>query len=121
MTRPASRLSGARHEPAQNFLVLIATKLMIRIAPTAMELVLLCYLFSEYRGLFFGLSLVLRKCHPFANDFSARVMVFHVRGSLAYPDIRAAQILVEGLHRLEAAKALGETTIVSFLVDAPKH
>jgi hypothetical protein len=49
-------------------------------------------LFSEYRGLFFGLSLVLRKCHPFANDFSARVIVFHVRGSLAYPDIRAAQV-----------------------------
>ena len=30
-------------------------------------------------------------------------------------------VLVEGLHRLEAAKALGENTIVSFLVDAPKH
>ena len=30
-------------------------------------------------------------------------------------------VLVEGLHRLEAAKALGEKTIVSFLVDAPKH
>ena len=26
-------------------------------------------------------------------------------------------VLVEGLHRLEAAKALGETTIVGFLVD----
>jgi hypothetical protein len=25
------------------------------------------------------------------------------------------------LHRLEAAKALGEETIVAFLVDAPKH
>jgi sulfiredoxin len=30
-------------------------------------------------------------------------------------------VLVEGLHRLEAAKALGEKTIVSFLVDVPKH
>jgi ParB-like chromosome segregation protein Spo0J len=30
-------------------------------------------------------------------------------------------VLVEGLHRLEAAKALGEKTIVSFIVDAPKH
>jgi ParB-like chromosome segregation protein Spo0J len=30
-------------------------------------------------------------------------------------------VLVEGLHRLEAAKALGEKTIVAFLVDAPKH
>jgi predicted ATPase len=32
-----------------------------------------------------------------------------------------AQMLVAGLHRLEAAKAFGEKTIVSFLVDAPKH
>jgi sulfiredoxin len=30
-------------------------------------------------------------------------------------------VLVEGLHRLEAAKALGEKTIVGFLVNARKH
>ena len=30
-------------------------------------------------------------------------------------------ILVEGLHRLEAAKALGEETIIGFRVDARKH
>ena len=30
-------------------------------------------------------------------------------------------LVVEGLHRLEAAKALGEQTIVAFLVDARKH
>jgi sulfiredoxin len=30
-------------------------------------------------------------------------------------------ILVEGLHRLEAAKALGEKTIVGYRVDARKH
>jgi sulfiredoxin len=30
-------------------------------------------------------------------------------------------VLVEGLHRLEAAKALSEETIVAFLVDARKH
>ena len=30
-------------------------------------------------------------------------------------------VLVEGLQRLEAAKSLGETTIVGFLVDARKH
>jgi sulfiredoxin len=30
-------------------------------------------------------------------------------------------VLVEGLHRLEAAKALGEKAILCFLVDAPKH
>ena len=30
-------------------------------------------------------------------------------------------VLVEGLHRLEAARALGEETIVGFRVDARKH
>lgn len=30
-------------------------------------------------------------------------------------------VLVEGLHRLEACKMLGETTIFGYLVDARKH
>jgi ParB-like chromosome segregation protein Spo0J len=30
-------------------------------------------------------------------------------------------VLVEGLHRLEACKALGETTIAGYLVQATKH
>lgn len=30
-------------------------------------------------------------------------------------------VLVEGLHRLEAAKALGETSIAGYRVDARKH
>jgi ParB-like chromosome segregation protein Spo0J len=30
-------------------------------------------------------------------------------------------VLVEGLHRSEAARALGEKTIAGFLVDARKH
>ena len=30
-------------------------------------------------------------------------------------------VLVEGLHRLEAARALGERTIVGYRVDARKH
>ncbi|MFZ2065414.1 MAG: ParB N-terminal domain-containing protein [Xanthobacteraceae bacterium] len=30
-------------------------------------------------------------------------------------------VLVEGLHRLEAAKALGEATILGYRVDARKH
>jgi sulfiredoxin len=30
-------------------------------------------------------------------------------------------VLVEGLHRLEAAKSLGETTIDGYLVQARKH
>ncbi len=57
---------------------------MFRIAPTVMEFVLLRCLFSKCHSLFFGLSLVGRKSHPFANDFSARVVIFHIRGSFAY-------------------------------------
>jgi hypothetical protein len=49
-----------------------------------MELVLLGRLFGECHNLFFGMSLILRKRHPFANDFSARFVIFHIRGSLAY-------------------------------------
>jgi ParB-like chromosome segregation protein Spo0J len=30
-------------------------------------------------------------------------------------------VLIEGLHRLEACKALGETTIAGYLVQAAKH
>jgi ParB-like chromosome segregation protein Spo0J len=30
-------------------------------------------------------------------------------------------VLVEGLHRLEACRSLGETTIVGYLVQARKH
>jgi sulfiredoxin len=30
-------------------------------------------------------------------------------------------VLVEGLHRLEACKALGETTVSAYLVEARKH
>jgi sulfiredoxin len=39
---------------------------------------------------------------------------------LVRPD-GARFVLVEGLHRLEAAKALGEKTIVGYFVDARKH
>jgi sulfiredoxin len=39
---------------------------------------------------------------------------------LVRPD-GARFVLVEGLHRLEAAKALGEKTIIGFLVVARKH
>ncbi len=39
---------------------------------------------------------------------------------LVRPD-GARFVLVEGLHRLEAAKALGEKTIVGFRDDARKH
>jgi len=33
----------------------------------------------------------------------------------------ARYVLVEGLHRLEACKALGEATILGYLVEARKH
>jgi hypothetical protein len=63
----------------------IAPKFVVRIAPTAMELVLLDGLFSERDNLFSGLTLILWKGHPLANDFAAGLVVFfHVRGSLAY-------------------------------------
>ena len=39
---------------------------------------------------------------------------------LVRPD-GARFVLVEGLHRLEAAKALGEKTILGYRVDARKH
>ena len=39
---------------------------------------------------------------------------------LVRPD-GARFVLIEGLHRLEAAKALGERTIVGFRVEARKH
>jgi hypothetical protein len=75
-----SRLASARHEPSHDFLVRIAPKFVIWIAPTAMELVLLDGLFSELDNLFSGLSLILWKGHPLANDFAARLVVlfFHV-------------------------------------------
>jgi hypothetical protein len=49
-----------------------------------MELVLLGYLFGECYNLLFGLALILRKRHPFANDLSARLVVFHVPDSLDF-------------------------------------
>jgi hypothetical protein len=50
-----------------------------------MKLVLLDGLFGEGDNLLFGLSLILWKGHPLANDFAACLVVFfHVRGSLAY-------------------------------------
>jgi hypothetical protein len=49
-----------------------------------MKFVLLDHLFGECRNLLFGLSFILRKGHPFANDFSARRVVIHV---LRFPRI----------------------------------
>src|SRR5262249_3658296 len=72
--RASSRPASARQQPPQYPTV--------RITAAAVQLVLLGGLLGERRGLFCGLSLVLRKRHPLANDPSARLLVFHVRGSL---------------------------------------
>jgi hypothetical protein len=54
--------------------------LLVRIAAAALELILLHSPLSEGYSLFFGLSLILRKLHPFADDLSARLVFFHFRG-----------------------------------------
>jgi hypothetical protein len=64
-----SRLASARQKPSHDFLERIALKFLIRIAPTAVKLVFLGRRFGECCNLFLGLSLILRKGHPFANDF----------------------------------------------------
>jgi hypothetical protein len=79
-------LAGARQQPSHDLLERIAPKFHIRIATTVMEFVLLYRFLGERRNLFFGLSLVFRKSPPFANYFSARIVVcFHVCGSLVRP------------------------------------
>ena len=79
-----SRLASAGQKPSHKFLVRIAPKFPRRIAPTAVELVFLGRRFGECCNLLLGLSLILWKGHPFANEFSARLVVFHVRGSFAH-------------------------------------
>jgi hypothetical protein len=70
--RGRSGPTNAQQEPSHYFLV--------RIAAAALELILLHSPLSEGCSLFFGLSLILRKLHPFADDLSARLVFFHVRG-----------------------------------------
>ena len=50
-----------------------------------MKLVLRDRLLSKGRSLPRRLSLIRGKGYPFANDFSTRLVVINVRGSLAYP------------------------------------
>ena len=47
-------------------------------------------------------------------------MTAHRRGPMVRRDGERF-VLVEGLHRLEACKALGEETIIGYLVQARKH
>jgi sulfiredoxin len=55
------------------------------------------------------------------DEIAASILEKGLRTPILVGADGARFVLVEGLHRLEAAKALGEKTIVSFLVDAPKH
>jgi hypothetical protein len=69
-----SRPADARQQPSHDSVV--------RLAATALKLVLLDGPFGEGRGLICRLSLVLRKRHPLANDFPTRLVVFHVCSTL---------------------------------------
>ena len=87
--------------------------------------------------LFFGSIMMKREIIPIADVYvpikrratleQKRVdeIAASIRQGLQTPILVRADgprfVLVEGLHRLEAAKALGEQTIVAFLVDARKH
>jgi sulfiredoxin len=55
------------------------------------------------------------------NDIAASMLDSGQQTPILVRADGARFVLVEGLHRLEAAKALGETTIVGFRVDARKH
>jgi sulfiredoxin len=55
------------------------------------------------------------------NDIAASILEKGLEAPIQVRADGARFVLVEGLHRLEAAKALGEKTIVAFLVDARKH
>ena len=55
------------------------------------------------------------------NDIAESMLVSGQTTPIMVRADDARLVLIEGLHRLEAAKALGETTIVGFRVDARKH
>ncbi len=55
------------------------------------------------------------------DEIAASILDRGLQAPIRVREDGARFVLVEGLHRLEAAKALGEKTIVAFLVDAPKR
>jgi len=56
-----------------------------------------------------------------ADEIAASILDKGLQAPILVRADGARFVLVEGLHRLEAAKALGEETIAAFLVDARKH
>lgn len=55
------------------------------------------------------------------DDIAASILQDGLKNPILLRADGARMVLVEGLHRLEACKALGETTIFGFRVDARKH
>ena len=56
-----------------------------------------------------------------ANEIAASILEKGQQTPILVRADGARFVLIEGLHRLEAAKALAEKTVLCFLVDARKH
>ncbi len=56
-----------------------------------------------------------------ADEIAASILEKGLQTPILVRADGARFVLVEGLHRLEAAKARGEKTIAGFLVEARKH
>ncbi len=56
-----------------------------------------------------------------AHDLAESILSEGQKVPILVRDDGSRLVLVEGLHRLEACKLLGETTIIGHLVDARKH
>jgi sulfiredoxin len=93
---------------------------------------------GSYGWLFFGSTMMKRETIPIADiyvpikrratigqkridEIAASILDKGLQAPILVRADGARFVLVEGLHRLEAAKALGEKTIIAFLVDARKH
>jgi len=55
------------------------------------------------------------------NEIASSILDSGLQAPILVRADGARFVLVEGLHRLEAAKALGEKTIMCFLVEARRH
>jgi sulfiredoxin len=55
------------------------------------------------------------------DEIAESILLVGLRTPILVRRDAARFVLVEGLHRLEACRKLGETTIFGYLVDARKH
>jgi sulfiredoxin len=89
-------------------------------------------------GLYFGSTMLKRETIPIAgiyvpikrratleqkrvDEIAVSILEKGLQAPIRVRPDGARFVLVEGLHRLEAAKALGEQTIAAFLVDTRRH